>query len=236
MKTAIIGAMEQEIILLQETLAERETVTIHGIVFSTGFIGKQEIVLLKSGIGKVNAAIGTTLLKQLFNPDNVINTGSAGGFDPSLHVGDIVISSEVRYHDVDATIFGYEYGQVPKMPSIFMPDSELVQLAYRAARQVMGAHVMKGPIASGDSFMNDPKRVAFVREKFPNLCAAEMESGAIAQVCYQLQMPFVVIRSLSDIAGQASRITYEKYIEVASENSANVVIKLVKEMGNVILR
>ncbi len=228
MKTAIIGAMEQEMNLLQEALVQPQTVLIHGMTFSTGFIGQQEIILLQSGIGKVNAAIGTTLLKQIFHPDRVINTGSAGGLDPSLHVGDIVISSEVRYHDVDATIFGYEYGQVPKMPAIFMPDSALVQLAYAAASQVIGVRVMKGSIASGDSFMNDPKRVAFVRSKLLNLCAAEMEAGAIAQVCYQLDMPFVVIRSLSDIAGQESRITYEKFIEVASENSASVVINMLK--------
>ncbi|WP_270179385.1 5'-methylthioadenosine/S-adenosylhomocysteine nucleosidase [Alkalihalobacillus sp. CinArs1] len=233
MKIGIIGAMEEEVRILRDRLENRKEHTIAKSEFTTGEIDGQEVVLLKSGIGKVNAAIGTTLLNQLFEPDYIINTGSAGGFNPDLKVGDIVISSEVRYHDVDATIFGYEYGQVPQMPALYEPEKVLVEAAERSAEKVTEHQVVKGLIATGDSFMNDAVRVDYVRSRLKNLDAAEMEAGAIAQVCYQFNTPFVVIRSLSDIAGKESNISFEQFLETASINSANLVLNLVEELKNI---
>lgn len=135
MVIGIIGAMEEEVVLLRGKLENRQDRVIAGCEFNTGTIDGVKVVLLKSGIGKVNAAIGTTLLIQLYSPDRIINTGSAGGFYPSLSVGDIVISTELRYHDVDATVFGYEYGQVPQMPAFYQPDSHLMQVAEEAAQK-----------------------------------------------------------------------------------------------------
>ncbi|WP_394174579.1 5'-methylthioadenosine/S-adenosylhomocysteine nucleosidase [Guptibacillus hwajinpoensis] len=230
MKIGIIGAMEEEVRILRDRLDDREEQIIAGSEFTTGRIDGQDIVLLKSGIGKVNAAIGTTLINQLFKPDYILNTGSAGGFNPNLKVGDIVISSEVRYHDVDATIFGYEYGQVPQMPALYEPDTMLVEAAERSAEKVTEHQVIKGMIATGDSFMNDADRVDYVRSKLTNLDAAEMEAGAIAQVCYQFGTPFVIIRSLSDIAGKESNISFEEFLDTASINSANLILNLVEEL------
>ncbi len=224
----IIGAMDEEVAILKEKLENKREEKIAGSVFLTGTIHGQQVILLKSGIGKVNAAMGATLLNQLYQPKLVINTGSAGGFDASLNVGDVVISSEIRHHDVDTTIFGYEYGQVPQMPPFYAADKNLVELALKSAGRVKGIQAVRGLIASGDSFMNDPQRVEFVRSKFPHLAAVEMEAAAIAQVCYHFGIPFVVIRALSDIAGKESHISFDKFLEKAAKNSAEVVLGILE--------
>src|SRR5690242_1155278 len=139
MKIAVIGAMEQEVELLRNALTNTETQTIANSEYTTGTYEGKEVVLLKSGIGKVNAAMSTTILLHTFKPDVVINTGSAGGYDPALEVGAVVISDEVRHHDVDVTIFGYEMGQVPQMPPAFKSDEKLMEIAKQAVTEV-GEH------------------------------------------------------------------------------------------------
>ena len=129
MKIAIIGAMEEEVSLLRSQIQNLATENHGGFEYYLGQIGHLDIVLLRSGIGKVNAAISTALLIKLYEPDYVINTGSAGGFHPDLEVGDIVISETVCHHDVDVTPFGYELGQVPGSPACYLPDNQLVQAA-----------------------------------------------------------------------------------------------------------
>lgn len=128
MKVAIIGAMEEEVTILRDKVENREETVIAGCEYSTGTINEIDVVLLKSGIGKVNAALSTAILLERFQPDYVINTGSAGGFHPDLNVGDAIISSEVRHHDVDVTAFGYEYGQVPNLPAAYQADKNLLRL------------------------------------------------------------------------------------------------------------
>ena len=230
MKIAIIGAMEEEVALLREKISNQEQETIAGCEFTTGSMDGAEVILLRSGIGKVNAAMSTTILLDRFKPDYVINTGSAGGFHPDLNVGDVVISSEVRHHDVDVTAFGYEYGQVPQLPAAFEADSGLVEIAEEAAKEIGSVQVVKGLIATGDSFMNDPKRVDAIRDKFLNLQAVEMEAASIAQVSYQFGIPFVIIRSLSDIAGKESDVSFEQYLEKAALHSASLVMKIVEKL------
>lgn len=228
MKLAIIGAMEEEVTILRGQLENLEQVTIAGSEFNTGTLKGIDVVLLKSGIGKVNAAMSTTILLEKFKPDAVINTGSAGGYATELNVGDVVISSEVRHHDVDATVFGYEYGQVPQMPAAYKADEKLVNAAKDAAKEITGIQVVEGLIATGDSFMNDPVRVDFIRDKFKYLHAVEMEAAAVAQVAYQFGTPFVVIRSLSDIAGKESGVSFEKFLETAAVHSSELVVKMVE--------
>ncbi|WP_078428945.1 5'-methylthioadenosine/S-adenosylhomocysteine nucleosidase [Alkalihalobacterium alkalinitrilicum] len=229
MRIGIIGAMDEEVELLKSKLDGRVDQTIAGCEFHQGSLNGVDVVLLKSGIGKVNAAIGTTLLIQLFKVEKVINTGSAGGFHEDLNVGDIVISTEVRYNDVDATVFGYEFGQVPRMPAFYTPHTELVTLAEVAANDV-GVHSVKGLIVSGDSFMSDHERVEDIKSRFNNPYCAEMEAGAIAQVCHQFECPFVIIRSLSDIAGSDAKVSYDQFLETASINSANLVLLMVDQL------
>ena len=129
MHVGIIGAMEPEVKILREAMANPSIMTKAGFTFYTGELAGNTVTLVQSGIGKVASAVATTLLIDNFSPDCVINTGSAGGFEPSLNVGDVVISSEVRHHDVDVTAFGYEIGQVPQMPAGFAAHPKLVEAA-----------------------------------------------------------------------------------------------------------
>ncbi|MFE8696800.1 5'-methylthioadenosine/S-adenosylhomocysteine nucleosidase [Cytobacillus sp. FJAT-53684] len=230
MKIAIIGAMEEEVTLLREKIEGKSQEVIAGCEYTTGKMDGVEVVLLRSGIGKVNAALSTAILLERFKPDFVINTGSAGGFNPDLNVGDVVISTEVRHHDVDVTAFGYEYGQVPQLPPAFEADNQLVQVAEACAKEIKDIQVVRGLIATGDSFMNDPVRVEYIRDKFVDLQAVEMEAAAIAQVSYQFGTPFVVIRSLSDIAGKESDVSFDQFLEKAALHSANLVMKIVAAM------
>ncbi|MBB6445941.1 5'-methylthioadenosine/S-adenosylhomocysteine nucleosidase [Bacillus benzoevorans] len=226
MKIAIIGAMEEEVVLLRDKIENKTVEVIAGCEYTSGMMNGVEVVLLRSGIGKVNAAMSTTILLDKYQPDFVINTGSAGGSEESLNVGDIVISTEVRHHDVDVTAFDYEYGQVPQLPPAFLADEELVKVAWEGAKELQGVQVVQGLIASGDIFVNELAVVENIRDKFNVVKAVEMEAAAIAQVCYQFGVPFVIIRSLSDIAGKESNISFDQYLEKAALHSANLVMKM----------
>src|SRR5699024_8376757 len=161
MKIGIIGAMDEEIALLQENMTETNIVHIANSIFIEGKLKNKDVVLVKSGIGKVNAAMTTTILMERYEPTFVINTGSAGGFSTNLKVGDIVISEDVVHHDVDVTAFDYEYGQVPQMPPTFKADKSLIDTVQHILTEMkIGSEI--GLIATGDSFMNDPKRVVNV--------------------------------------------------------------------------
>lgn len=231
----IIGAMEPEIALLKAQIRNSQTKEIGGYNFIIGELSGRQVVLVQSGIGKVAAAVATTLMISQFKPDCIINTGSAGGFDPELNVGDIVISTEVRHHDVDVTAFGYEIGQVPQMPPAFIANPTLVNAAEQSIASLGFCKTKKGLIATGDSFMCDPDRIATTRQHFPAMLAVEMEGAAIAQSCHMLNTPFVVIRSLSDIAGKESPESFEAYLEIASKNSSAMVQKLLHAIGELTL-
>lgn len=230
MKIAVIGAMEEEVALLRSALSNTQVMTIANSEYTIGTYDGKEVVLLKSGIGKVNAAMSTTILLQEFKPDVVINTGSAGGYDPELEVGAIVISDEVRHHDVDCRVFNYEMGQVPQMPAAFKADERLMNVALESVKEIGEHQYAVGLICSGDSFMSDPERVEAVRKHFPQMTACEMEAAAVAQVCYQFNTPFVVIRSLSDIAGKESNISFDEFLPLAAKHSTEIVLKTIEKL------
>ncbi|KQL34167.1 5'-methylthioadenosine/S-adenosylhomocysteine nucleosidase [Psychrobacillus sp. FJAT-21963] len=230
MKIAIIGAMEQEVELLRNEIENAQTEIIANSEFTVGTYKDQEVILLKSGIGKVNAAMTTTILLNQFKPDYVINTGSAGGYDPDLEVGAIVISNEVRHHDVDVTAFGYEIGQVPQLPPAFKADTHLMQLAEEAVKEIGEHQAATGLIATGDIFMHNPEKVEIVRQNFPQMKACEMEAAAVAQVCHQFNVPFVVIRALSDIAGKESSISFDEFLPVAAKHSTEIVLNVIEKL------
>lgn len=227
MKIGIIGAMEQEVAVLREKIDNLSTEQFAGLDFYTGTIDGLDVVVSKSGIGKVAASVSTTLLIEKYAPDCIINTGSAGGFDPKLNVGDVVIGSEVRHHDVDLTVFGYEIGQCAQMPAAYLPHPELARAANEAAaNSSQDVQIAQGLIATGDSFMADPAKVEYARSNFPTMQACEMEAAAIAQTCHLFEIPFVVIRSLSDIAGKQSELSFDEYLVTAAKNSADMVLAM----------
>ncbi|MCL1630454.1 5'-methylthioadenosine/S-adenosylhomocysteine nucleosidase [Sporolactobacillus sp. CPB3-1] len=233
MTLGIIGAMEEEVSLLREQLDKAESYEIAGCHFFKGQLQGTDVVLLQSGIGKVSAAVGTTLLIDHYHPKAVINTGSAGGTDSALSIGDVVISSSVVHHDADATAFGYVPGQIPGMPAEFLPGQALVQVAFAAGKSVLDDHqIVEGQIGSGDTFMADPQRIKSVMHTFPKLKAVEMEAAAIAQVCQQFHVPFLIIRSLSDIAGKNSSVSFDQFLKKAARHSAEFTLSIIKELSN----
>ncbi|MCW8832785.1 MAG: 5'-methylthioadenosine/S-adenosylhomocysteine nucleosidase [Colwellia sp.] len=230
MKAGIIGAMEPEVAILKAKLNNCETSTHAGYTFYQGQLDGNDVVIVQSGIGKVAAALATAILIDKFQPDYVVNTGSAGGFDASLKVGDIVVSSEVRYHDVDVTAFGYEIGQLPANPAAYIPDTALVEAAQAGINKLENIHAMLGLITTGDTFMTKDDDIAKARANFPTMAAVEMEGAAIAHTCHQFTVPFVIIRSLSDIAGKESPTSFDEYLETASVNSSQLVINMLNEL------
>ncbi|MEO9274555.1 5'-methylthioadenosine/S-adenosylhomocysteine nucleosidase [Marinomonas sp. 5E14-1] len=225
----LIGAMDEEVAVIKEWMTDVREESIAGCDFFIGHFEGKDVVLLKSGIGKVNAAVSTTLLLSQFKPEYVINIGSAGGYDPELQVGDVVISDQVVHHDVDVTAFGYVMGQVPNMPETYAADTSLISQTQKAFSAVTDVQAKVGLIGTGDSFMNDPVRVEKVRETFPSLVAVEMEAAAVAQVCHKFEVPFIVVRSLSDIAGKESSKSFEEYLKVAAENSSLIIQEMLKD-------
>lgn len=230
MKVGIIGAMEQEVTLLRDQIENRQTIQRAGCEIYTGQICGVDVALLKSGIGKVSAAMGTTLLLEHCSPDVVINTGSAGGLASTLRVGDIVVSEEVRYHDADVTAFGYEPGQMAGCPAAFVADDALIALAESCIKQ-LDLHAVRGLICSGDAFINGAEPLARIRATFPSVAAVEMEAAAIAHVCHLFGTPFVVVRAISDVADSESHMSFDEFLVVAAKQSTLMVNAMLQTLA-----
>jgi adenosylhomocysteine nucleosidase len=231
----IIGAMEEEVALLRSAMNDRKVETAGVFEFIAGTLEGKDTVLLRCGIGKVNAAVGCVLLIRGYKPDLVINTGSAGGIDPSLSFGDVIISDGLLYHDVDVTAFDYAPGQLPGQPPIFPVPGDLIREAEKAVDELKGEGVLpgglnhvRGIIASGDVFMHQPERIEKVRKTFPRVRAVEMEGAAIAQTCALFKVPAIIIRALSDIAGIESPVTSNEFLPVAAKHSSEIVRRIVR--------
>ncbi|MCA9766628.1 MAG: 5'-methylthioadenosine/adenosylhomocysteine nucleosidase [Carnobacterium sp.] len=227
MKIGIIGAMEEEIVLLKSKMLSPKECFQANVLFISGELEGHQVVLVQSGIGKVNAAIAATLLISQYGVETLINTGSAGGIGVGLAVGDIVVSSEVAYHDVDVTIFNYKIGQVPQMPARYTANQRLIEKIIAAAKNV-GLHPIEGLIVTSDSFIAGKNQTEKIMTDFPDALAAEMEGAAIAQVCYQFKKPFVIVRAMSDVANEEASISFDEFIVEAGIKSANMVLELLK--------
>lgn len=227
MKIGIIGAMEQEVAILKSAMTNLSAQSKAGANYFSGQIDGVDIVLVQSGIGKVSAAIGTSLLIDNYQPDVIINTGSAGGFASSLTMGDVVISSEVRHHDADVTAFGYEIGQMAGQPAAFLADDKLITVAEQAVKQTENSHAVKGLICTGDVFVCTPDKQDYIRQHFPNAVAVEMEASAIAQTCHQFNVPFVVVRAISDVADKESPMSFDEFLPLAAQSSSDMVLKMI---------
>lgn len=220
--------MDEEVALLQASLKNATTRQWHHLTFIEGKLNHHTVVVAKCGIGKVAAALATTAMIQLYSPDYMVNTGSAGGFDQELEIGDIVIGTAIKHHDVDLTHFGYALGQCAgDMPEAYHSDTTLVDAARTAANDIAGIKCKDGLICTGDAFIGSDEAAQKIRNAFPDMKACEMEGAAIAQTCHMLNTAFVVIRSLSDIAGKTSSISFQEYLEVAAKHSAQLVIAMV---------
>ena len=223
----IIGAMEEEVSRLTSAMEEVRIVRRASMEFYQGKLSGKEAVVVRSGIGKVNAGICTQILADLFRTDRIINTGIAGSLDPAIDIGDIVLSTDALQHDVDAGAFGYAPGIIPRMEtSVFPADPLMLQLAERACRKVNPEiHVFSGRIVSGDQFIADSAKKDFLISLFAPLCT-EMEGAAIAQAAYLNHIPFLIIRAISDKADNSAQVDYPVFEAAAIEHSVRLVMEL----------
>ncbi|ASE36212.1 5'-methylthioadenosine/S-adenosylhomocysteine nucleosidase [Staphylococcus pettenkoferi] len=226
----IIGAMEEEVAILKDQLTQLDEIHIAHVKFYRGQLNGHEVVLTQSGIGKVNVAISTTLLIHEFKPDVIINTGSAGALDGELNVGNVVVSESVAYHDADAQAFGYDLGQIPQMPAQYAADVKLLELTTEAI-EAQSLTAQKGLIVSGDSFIGTNTQRETIRVAFPEALAVEMEATAIAQTCYQFNVPFIITRAISDLANGEAELSFEAFLKKAAQSSSQVVENLVNKIG-----
>ncbi|MBC2851453.1 5'-methylthioadenosine/adenosylhomocysteine nucleosidase [Cetobacterium sp. 8H] len=229
MLLGIIGAMNEEVIQLKEEMILENTREIGGYNFFKGTLLGKNIVLVECGIGKVNAAICSTLLIQEFNVDKVLFTGVAGALNPEINIGDIVVSTDLVEHDFDATAFGYDYGVIPRMEvSKFQADKDLVELAKNVAIENFGKNrVFMGTILSGDVFVASPDKIKWLRDTFNGECT-EMEGASVAHVCHILNKPFVIIRSISDKANHDANMNFDEFVKLAAQNSKIIIEGMLK--------
>ena len=222
--------MEPEVELLKNAmLIEKEDQLAHTTAY-TGTLNGKNIVLIQSGIGKVNASIITALMLERYDIDYVINTGVAGAMGENLKVTDMVVSTSVAHHDVDATNFGYRYGQVPGMPEAYISDENLVRRALDALSLNDEINGASGLVVSGDSFIDSNAEKEHIFKHFPKAMCVDMESSSIAQTCWQFNTPFVIIRSMSDSANNAADMNYEEFLAKACVHSSEVVKSLLREL------
>lgn len=222
-RIGLIGAMDEEIALLLSSMHDIHKTHKAGITFYEGAFSGRRIVLCKCGVGKVNAAVCTQILIDHYGVEAIIFTGVAGALDPSLEIGDIVISTACIQHDMDVTALGFKRGEIPfQSTSVFPADPALVSLASLASGSVLEGRVLTGIVLSGDQFIADPAQVSDLREHLGGACT-EMEGAAVAQTCYMNKIPFVIIRSMSDKADGSAHVNFVEFTELASRQSYHIV-------------
>lgn len=232
MKTiGIIGAMAEEIAYLKEKIEIVTTKNVIGLDFHVGKSGGNSIVLVISGIGKVNAAVCTQVLIDHFGVDYVINTGCAGAVSGELGIGDILISKDAVQHDMDTSLLGDPVGTIPRLAeSYFKADEMLVQIAREAAEEASEVYQVRlGRVASGDQFIGTKEGKERIKKVVQGDCA-EMEGAAIAHACWLNHIPFVVIRAISDSADEEASMSYEQFVLLAAKRSSELVEKMLKKM------
>ncbi|MDO7905282.1 5'-methylthioadenosine/adenosylhomocysteine nucleosidase [Paenibacillus sp. JX-17] len=228
--TGIIGAMDEEVELLLAAMGgEAETEQVAGVAFTTGMIYGRSVVVCKSGVGKVNAAVTTQILVDRYDVERVIFTGVAGAVDPDLNVGDIVISTSCVHHDMDVTALGYEHGVIPYQEvSSFAADPALVELAEQACRE-LHYHYLTGIVLSGDQFIADREHVLWLHKQLNGSCT-EMEGAAVAQACHMNGVPFLILRSMSDKADGSAHISFEQFTVEAARRSHHIVANMLEHL------
>ena len=229
MKIGIIAAMPEELVYLIQHLDDASEEKVLGNSYYTGKIGSAELVLVESGIGKVMSAMSVAILADHFQVDAVINTGSAGAVATGIAVGDVVIADKLCYHDVDVTAFGYDYGQMARQPLYFESDKKFISLIQESLSKLEQTWHL-GLIATGDSFVAGEDKIKVIKEHFPQVLAVEMEGAAIAQAAHALNLPFLVIRAMSDNANHEASVSFDEFIVEAGRRSAQALMTLLQSI------
>lgn len=227
----IIGAMDEEVNKLKDALSDAEVVTVAAMSFYKGIFEGKPVAIVRSGIGKVNAGICAQILADKFQVKYIINTGIAGSLRNEINIGDIVLSEDALQHDMEAVAFGYEPGVIPRMEtSAFKGDKRLIEIAKSACKTAcpeVGVHV--GRVLTGDQFISDKNVKNRLVDTFAGYCC-EMEGAAIAQTAYLNNIPFLIIRAISDKADDSASMDYPAFEAMAIENSVKLVTEIIKEI------
>ena len=228
-RIGIIGAMEDEVSAIRQQMNITDTQTIASMEFCCGTLKGKEAVVVQCGMGKVNAGICAQMLISVFGVNAVVNTGVAGSLNNDINIGDIVVSTDALYHDVDATVFGYAKGEVPQLGTAsFTADEMLRASAVRAIREAdPDIQVFEGRVASGDQFICDRAVKNRIRDTFHADCC-EMEGAAIAQASWINGIPFVIVRAISDKADESVTVSYDEFEGKAAEHCARLVEYMVR--------
>ena len=227
-KTGIIGAMELEVETLKAKMTVSQVVKKASMEFYEGSLNGAQVVIVRSGVCKVNAALCVQILADLFHVTHIINTGVAGSLNVSLDIGDILISRDALHHDMDVTIFGYQLGEVPQMGRREFPaDEHLISLAQQSCTKVNpDIHAKVGRVVSGDQFISGKEIKNRLISEFQGDCA-EMEGASIAHGAYLNHIPFVIIRAISDKADDSAEMDYPVFEKAAARHSALLVEDMV---------
>ena len=230
-KIEIIGAMELEVETLKSKMNVAKTTKKANMEFFEGTLNGVEVVIVRSGIGKVNAGICTQILADLFDVTHIINTGIAGSLDAQIDIGDIVVSTDVLQHDMDVRVFGYPLGEIPQLGTLSFPaDERMASLAKSVCEKVNAeVKVFSGRIVSGDQFICDKEVKDKLVENFHPLCT-EMEGAAIGQAAYLNEIPFVILRAISDKADNSAEMDYPTFEKKAAEHCAKLVEEFIVEL------
>ena len=229
LKLGIIGAMEEEIETLLSAMTEKASAEHAGSVFYAGKLENTDVVVVKGGIGKVNAALCAQILCSCYQITHLVNTGIAGSLSAKLDIGDLVISRDAMYHDFDCHAFGYPVGLVPGMPLTYPANDTMIAYAREAAEQIQPGHCVVGRIASGDQFVCDTALKDHIIHVTEALCT-EMEGAAIAQTAYRNKIPFVILRAISDKADDSAEMDYPSFEKLAAHRCADVTKYLARKL------
>lgn len=227
----IIGAMEVEVEKLREMMAEPQVQTVAGMTFYQGTIKGKDVVVVRSGIGKVNAGLCSQILVDRYHVDGIVNTGIAGSLKNEVNVGDIVLSTSAVQHDMDATGFGYPVGEIPQMGiKEFPADRHLLELAQKCCmRANPDIQTFPGRVASGDQFINSREKKNWIRDTFDAYCT-EMEGAAVAQAAYLNHVPYLIVRAISDKADDSANVDYNEFETKAVEHSVRLMAAMLEEL------
>lgn len=229
-KLGIIGAMQVEVEILLANMQNKETKTMAGSTFYEGTLEGLPCVVVQCGVGKVNAAMCAQILCSCYGVTHLVNTGIAGSLCADLDIGDLLVSTDAMYHDFDCYHFGYPYGKVPGMDVIAFPaDRKLQELAFAAAEEVNPGHTKRGRVASGDQFVADKALKEKIIANTQGLCT-EMEGAAIAQTAYRNEIPFVILRAISDKADDSAEMDYPTFERIAAHRCAEVTMRLASQL------
>ncbi len=225
----IIGAMDMEVAQLRSRMTDTVSETISGIEFTRGTLEGQPAVVARCGVGKVFAALCAQTMILKYTPDCIINTGVGGTLSPELSIGDVAVSSTVVQYDMDTSPLGDPVGLVSGINIIHFPANETLRQSAVAVLTDMGLNHRIGTIATGDRFLCDPVVKAQLNRDFGAI-ACEMEGGAIAHVCYVNDVPFLILRAISDGADDQSNMDFPTFARMAAEHSADALAAMLRRM------